>query len=73
MDFGRRHELLANPEEMVSGLAGWARRGIGKFLGALQRPQPRVCKLFWSVFGLGLRRLENMTRVFLGKNEGTLN
>ena len=71
MYFSRLHELLANHEELVSGLAGWARRGIEKFLGRLQRPQPRVCKLFWSVFGLGMLWPENSTCVFLGKNEGS--
>lgn len=39
------------------------------FSGQLQRPQPRVCKLSRSVFGLGLRWPENTACVFLGKNE----
>lgn len=38
--------------------------------GVLQRPQPRVYELFCKVLGLGMRRLENTTCVFLGKNEG---
>ena len=53
-------------------MAGWARHGIGKFLGRLQRRQPRVCKLSRSVLGLEMLWPENSTCVFLGKNEGTL-
>jgi hypothetical protein len=73
MYFSRVRELLASPEDEVSELAGWARRRIREFSGRLQRPQPRVCKLSRSVFGLGMLWPKNWTRVFLGKNEGTLN
>jgi hypothetical protein len=69
---GELSERMASPEEVISKRAVWARLEIGQVLELLQRPQPRVCKLFWRVFGLGLRRLENATCVVLGKNEGSL-
>ena len=71
MYFSRVRELLASPEEVISKRAVWARLEIGQVLELLQRPQPRVCELFWKVFGPRLRWSENTTCVFLGKNEGS--
>jgi hypothetical protein len=67
---GELSERMASPEEVISKRAVWARLEIGQVLELLQRPQPRVCELFWKVFGLGLRWPENTTCVFLGKTRG---
>ena len=71
MDSGGLHELLASPEKLVSRLAGWAWGETGKFFESRQRPQPIVYGLSRNVMRLWMRRPNNMTCVFLGKNEGS--
>jgi hypothetical protein len=71
MNSGGLHELMASPDEMVSGLAGWAWGETGKFFEPRERPQPIVYCLSRNVMRLWMRRPNNMTCVFLGKNEGS--
>jgi hypothetical protein len=71
MDSGGLHELMASPEKLVSGLAGWNWGETGKFSEPRQRPQPIVYCLSRNVLRLWMRRPKNMTCVFLGKNEGS--
>jgi hypothetical protein len=71
IDFRGLHELMASPEELVSGFAGWAWGETGKFFESRQRPQPIVYCLSRNVLRLWMRRPKNMTCVFLGKNEGS--
>jgi hypothetical protein len=71
MNSGGLHELMASPEKLVSGLAGWNWGETGKFFEPRQRPQPIVYCLSRNVLRLWMRWLKNMTCVFLGKNEGS--
>jgi hypothetical protein len=71
IDFGGLHELMASPEKLFSGFAGWAWGETGKFFESRQRPRPIVYCLSRNVLRLWMRRLKNLTCVFLEKNEGS--